>query len=104
MFIHIVLWRLKAQADGRSKAENARLIKERIEEVANMLDGLQRLQVGLGGDRGSAGGDDHADVGLYMEFASRADFDTYYQHPAHQALVGFIREVRLDRRVIDYEV
>jgi hypothetical protein len=100
MFVHIVLWRLKDHADGRAKAENARLIKERIEEVANMLDGLQRLHVGLG----AAGGDDTADVGLYMEFASRADFDAYYQHPAHQALVGFIRDVRLDRRVIDYEV
>jgi hypothetical protein len=100
MFVHIVLWKLKEQADGRSKAENARLIKERIEEVANMLDGLQRLHVGLG----NGATPDTADVALYMEFASRAAFDEYYQHPAHQALVGFIKEVRDDRRVIDYEV
>jgi hypothetical protein len=25
-------------------------------------------------------------------------------HPAHKALVTFIREVRVERRVIDYEV
>jgi hypothetical protein len=100
MFVHIVLWKLKESADGRSKGENARLIKERIEEVANMLDGLQQLHVGFG----SGATDDTADIGLYMEFASRADFDAYYEHPAHQALVGFIRDVRLDRRVIDYEL
>ena len=99
MFVHIVLWKLKDKADGRSKAENARLIKERIEEVSNMVDGLQRLHVGLG----SGATPDTADIGLYMEFASRAAFDEYYQHPAHQALVAFIKEVRDSRSVIDYE-
>jgi hypothetical protein len=100
MFVHIVLWKLKEQAEGRSKAENARLIKERLEEVSNMIDGLERLHVGLG----SGATPDTADVSLYMEFASRAAFDEYYRHPANQALVAFIKEVRDDRRVIDYEV
>ena len=99
MFTHIVLWRLQETAGGRSRAENARLIKERFEEMANMLDGLRRLEVGIN----VIPGDDAADVVLASEFESRAAFDAYIDHPAHKALAGFIKDVRVDRRVIDYE-
>lgn len=99
MFTHIVMWRLQESAGGRSRAENARLIKERFEEVANMLDGLHRMEVGIN----VLPGDDAADVVLNAEFVDRAAFDAYYAHPAHVALAGFIKDVRVDRRVIDYE-
>jgi hypothetical protein len=64
MFKHIVLWKLKDTANGKSRAENARLMKERFEEIANMLDGLQQLEVGIN----VLHGDEAADVALYMEF------------------------------------
>ena len=100
MFKHIVFWKLKETANGASRAENARLMKERFEEIANMLDGLRLMEVGLN----VIDGDEAADVVLYTEFESRAAFEAYVQHPAHQALIGFVRDVRLERRVIDYEV
>jgi hypothetical protein len=99
MFVHIVLWKLKDSANGKSREENARLMKERYEEIANMLDGLVRMHVGLNAIPGA----DAADIALYMEFESRAAFEAYYQHPAHTALASFVKEVREDRRVIDYE-
>jgi hypothetical protein len=80
--------------------ENARLMKERFEELANMLDGLRHLEVGIDVLRTA----DSADVVLYTEFESRAAYEAYYEHPAHKALAGFIQQVRVDRRVIDYEV
>jgi hypothetical protein len=100
MFKHIVLWKLKDSANGKSREENARLIKERLEEIANMLDGLRHLEVGFD----VLHGDDAADVALYTEFESRAAYEAYNAHPAHKAVAGFIREVRTERRVIDYEV
>jgi hypothetical protein len=100
MFIHIVLWKLKDSAGGKARQENARLIKERVDELANMMDGLRRMEVGIN----AVPADDAADVALYSEFDSRGAFDAFYAHPATKALVGFIREVRVDRRVIDYEV
>jgi hypothetical protein len=99
MFKHIVMWRLLDTAGGRSRAENARLIKERYEELANMLDGLERLEVGID----VLHTPDSADVALYTEFTSRADYDAYYDHPAHKALAAFIQGVRAERIVIDYE-
>ena len=100
MFKHIVLWKLKDTAGGRTKAENASLMKERFEELANMLDGLHHLEVGLD----LLHTDASADVVLYTEFESRAAYEAYYAHPAHQALAAFIMDLRIDRRVIDYEV
>ena len=100
MFKHIVMWKLKDHAAGRSRADNAALIKERFDELANMLDGLRHMEVGLDILRTEAS----ADIVLYSEFESRAAFDAYYEHPAHKALAAFIGEVREARTVIDYEV
>lgn len=99
MFKHIVLWKLKDTAAGRSREENARLIKERFEELANMIDGLKHLEVGIDVLRTDASGD----VVLVTEFESRAAYEAYNAHPAHKALVAFIGELRDERRVIDYE-
>lgn len=100
MFKHIVLWKLKDTAGGRTRAENARLMKERFEELANMIDGLRHLEVGIDVLHTSAS----ADVALYTEFESRAAYEAYYEHPAHKALAAFIADLRDDRQVIDYEV
>ncbi len=100
MFKHIVMWKLKEEAGGRTRAENARLIKERFEEIANMIDGLQHLEVGIDVLHTEAS----SDVVLYTEFDSREAHDAYQAHPAHKAVAAFIGDLRLDRRVIDYEV
>jgi hypothetical protein len=99
MFTHIVLWKLKESAGGRSREENARLMKERFEEIENMIDGLRRLVVGIDVLRTEAS----FDVALYTEFESRAAYEGYDAHPAHKALAAFIKDLRVDRRVIDYE-
>lgn len=99
MFKHIVFWKLEEQAGGRSRAENASLIKERFEELANMLDGLRHLEVGIDVLHTDAS----ADVVLYTEFESRTAYEAYQEHPAHKALAAFIQGVRSERRVIDYE-
>ena len=100
MFVHIVLLTLKESANGQSRAANAHLIKERLEETVNMHDGIRRLDVGIN----VTPGDDAADVAMYSEFESRAAFEAFYAHPATKAVAGFIRDVREQRRVIEYEV
>ena len=99
MFTHIVLWKLRETAGGRSREENARLMKERFEELANMLDGLRRLEVGID----VVHTPESADVVLITEFESRAAYEAYAVHPAHKALSQFISDLRVERRVIDYE-
>jgi len=100
MFKHIVMWKLRESAGGRSGAENARLMKERFEELANMFEGLRHLEVGID----LLHTDASADVVLYTEFESRAAYEAYNAHPAHKAIAAFITDLRLERHVIDYEV
>ena len=99
MFIHIVMFKLQENAGGRTRAENAALIKERFEEIANMLDDVHRFEVGIN----VIPGDEAADLVLYSEFANRSAYDVYAEHPAHKDVVAFIKTVRTERRVIDYE-
>ena len=93
------MWKLLESAGGRTRADNARLIKERFEELANMLDDVVRFDVGID----VLHTPDSADVVLYSEFSSRAAYDAYAEHPAHKALSTFVQGVRASRVVIDYE-
>ncbi len=99
MFTHIVLWKLKETADGRSRDANARLMKERLEELANMMDGLRCLELNFDVTRSATS----ADVALYSEFESQAAYQAYADHPAHKAVAAFVRDVTEERRVVDYE-
>ena len=99
MVKHIVAWRLKDSAGGNDKATNARLVRDKLEALRGRIPGLLRLEVGLD----FSGTDASADLVLVTEFASRADLAAYQVHPAHQAVVAFVREVVAERRFVDYE-
>ena len=100
MVKHIVLWRLKDSALGNTKAENARLIKQKLESLRGVVPGLLKAEVGI--DFGKS--DQSYDVALYCEFESKEALRGYQEHPAHRAAVSFIREVREERCVVDYEL
>ncbi|MDY0087490.1 MAG: Dabb family protein [Coriobacteriia bacterium] len=100
MVKHIVFWKLEEHAQGRSAADNAVLVKERLESLRGEIPGLLHLEVGIDISRTDAS----ADIALYSEFEDMAALDVYQVHPAHQAVVGFVGEVRTSRLVVDYEV
>ncbi|NTU43494.1 MAG: Dabb family protein [Nitrospirales bacterium] len=99
MIKHIVMWRLRDEAGGKSKAENALIIKERLEALAGRIPGLLRIEVGIDFSATAESGD----VLLYSEFESPEALDAYQNHPEHKAVVPFIGEVRSERRVVDYK-
>ena len=100
MIKHIVMWRLKDEAMGRSKAENAQLMKQKLEALNGQMPGMRMLEIGID----FAGGEGASDVVLYSEFDSRAALDAYQAHPEHKAVAAFVMEVRSERRVVDYEI
>jgi hypothetical protein len=100
MIKHIVFWKLKDQANGTSKEENGRLIKEKLEALRGVIPGLLEIEVGVDFSKS----DQSADLALYSTFATRADLDAYQAHPAHKAVMPFIMEARSERRVVDYEI
>jgi len=97
---HIVVWRLKPEAHGRTAVQNAVAIKEKLEALRGRIPGMLRLEVGLDFSREETSGD----VVLVSEFESRAALDAYQVHPEHEAVKGFILEARSERRLVDYEL
>jgi hypothetical protein len=100
MIKHIVFWKLKEQANGLNKVENAAAIKQNLEALNGQIEGLIHLEVGLD----FLGSAESADLILYSEFESKEALEFYASHPLHKAVMPFIAEARSERRVVDYEV
>lgn len=99
MVKHIVFWKLKEEANGMSKAENAAAIKQKLEDLNGKIEGCIKLEVGFDFLHSA----ESADVVLYSEFESKEALDFYANHPLHKAVMPFIAEARSERRVIDYQ-
>ncbi len=100
MIKHIVLWNVKEHVDGLDRPQIAAKMKHDLEALRSVIPAIHHLEVGVN----CIPSDAACDVALYAEFASRSDLDTYMNHPAHQAVVGFVRSVVTARHVVDYEV
>ena len=99
MIKHIVMWKLKDEAEGADRAANAREMKRRLDECAQIVPGMLAFEVSLA----QPGLEATYDVVLYSEFADKAALAAYAAHPTHQALVPFIGAVREARQCMDYE-
>src|SRR3989304_3262883 len=97
MIKHIVMWKLKGFADGAGKAENARKMKSRLEELKNKIKQIKRIEVGIN----VIDSKDSYDVVLYSEFESIEDLQSYQKHPEHLKVGDFVGKIRLERRVVD---
>jgi heme-degrading monooxygenase HmoA len=100
MLKHIVMWKLKDQAEGQERAANARRMKELLDACAGIVPGILKFEVALA----QPGLEATYDVVLYSEFADRAALDAYQDHPQHVALKPFIGAVREARQCMDYEI
>jgi hypothetical protein len=100
MIKHIVVWKLKESAEGKSKRENAVQIKLLLEALNGKIPGLIHLEVGINTTEEQS----DADIALYSEFETRAALAVYQTHPMHIAAGAFISKVRVERYVVDYDV
>jgi len=100
MIKHIVMWKLKDFAEGKSSIENAKLIKEMIEGLKVIIPQIREAEVGININPSDAA----FDVALYSSFDSKQDLDIYQQHPEHLKIGEFIAKIRTGRVVVDYEV
>ncbi|MBO5364614.1 MAG: Dabb family protein [Clostridia bacterium] len=98
MIRHIVFWKLAGEADGRSKAENFAIMKEKLERLVDLIPELIAIEVGK-----NLNGEEY-DASLTCTFRSMDDLKTYDSHPEHQKVREFISKVRLSRVAVDYEL
>jgi len=101
MIKHIVMWTLKDEAAGKSKAENLAKMKALLEELPSKISVVVELEVATTGIFEAVA---PTDIVLYTAFKTKEDLKTYAVHPEHLKVVEFVKSVVAERRVIDYEV
>jgi hypothetical protein len=100
MIKHIVLWKLKEDEGGWSKQENAFELKRRLEALKNKIPEILELEIGFPIEKGET----VSDVALYSLFKDKGSLEIYQKHPEHQKVVEFVKQIAVERRVVDYEV
>lgn len=100
MYKHIVMFRLLDFAEGKTKAENARIIKERLEGLNGVVPGMIKLEVGLNIKEHETA----SDVVVYGEFETLEALKAYTPHPKHHEIAEYVAKVRSERRIVDYLV
>jgi len=98
MLKHIVLFKLKERAEGASKEQNAKKVKEDLEALTGKIPQIRHLEVGIN----CIPGDAAYDIAIYSEFANDADLSLYAKHPEHMKVAEFVGKVRESRVVVDY--
>ena len=98
MLRHIVMWQLRDEADGQSRAANALAVQQALMSLRSKIAEIADLEVGL-----NINGSERAwDIVLVSTFESQEALDAYSAHPAHQEVVRLIRSVSAETRVVDF--
>ena len=98
MLKHIVMWKLKENAEDKSKIGNALLMKEMLETLKEMIPEIEDIEVGVNVDFS----DEAYDVVLYSKFKNEEALRIYQDHPEHQKVAEFVGKIKEKRVVVDY--
>lgn len=101
MIRHIVMFKFKEEAEGRTKAENLAIAKAMLEALPGMIDLIRASSVTVNSPNADPS---NYDLCLVCDFDSFEDLAAYIIHPDHKAVGAFMRPVRLDRACVDFEV
>ncbi|WNC69144.1 Dabb family protein [Thalassotalea nanhaiensis] len=99
MYRHLVLWKLKEQADGQSKDQLAITVKAKLDSLPALIKEVRQYDVGI--NIGSYGAQ-FFDVGLFSTFDNEEDFKAYCVYPEHDAVVAYIQSVTEDEQIVDF--
>ncbi len=100
MLKHIVMWRFKECAGGKSRTEHAQWMKEHLEALVGVVPEIRKLEVGVNINPAEAA----YDAVLISEFDSFEAMQRYQAHPAHLEVAAYCKAVRESRTSVDYEI
>lgn len=100
MIKHIVMWKFKDSANGKTKQENALEMKAKLENLVGKIDVLRSLEVGSN----ELHTDASYDMVLTTTFDNEADMKAYAAHPLHVEVSTFCKSIRLARVTVDYHL
>lgn len=98
MIKHIVLWKLKPEAEGRTAKENALWMKEHLEALLGVVPQLKSCEVGINVKEGNY------DACLVSTFDSLEDLAAYKVHPEHVKISSYCKLIRENRVACDFVI
>ncbi len=99
MVKHIVMWKLKDEFDGMNKAQLANEMKMQLLGLNGLVKELKSIEVGLN----NIHPDKNYDIVLTTSFENVDALATYAGHPEHMKVVGFAKNIVIERACVDYE-
>ena len=99
MIKHIVMWKFRPEAEGKSKRENMEIVRDSLYALVPIIPEIKKMEVGFD----LSGTDASADLCLITEFESLETLKIYAEHPEHLKVGGYVRKVVETRTVLDYE-
>lgn len=101
MYKHLVLWKLKNEANGINKQELALEVKRRLDELPSLISEIREYEVSI--NIGTYGGS-FFDVGLISVFDNKETFWAYTKYTEHDEVVAYIQSVQEAEHIVDYEI
>lgn len=101
MIRHIVMWKLKDQAEGATKKKNAEKLKLILEGLRTNIEEIKAVEVGI---KINPDEEDSLDVVLICDFETELDFQMYTRNAHHKKAIDFIDTVADERYFVDYKV
>jgi len=99
MIRHIVMFKFKDSANGRSKEENLQEAKARMLALGEEIPEFTRFTVSFWAGWQAPGNYDYI---LVSEFDSLEQLTAYQKHPAHVEAAGYVKSVTCNRTCFDY--
>ena len=99
MVKHIVMFKLKETLSAEEKMDVMNRFKTAIEALPATIDVIRKVFVGL-----NINGAETWDICLESEFDTLEDVKAYAVHPDHVAAAGILKDAKLDRACVDYEM
>ena len=100
MIRHVVMWKFKAEAEGKTREENMAIVRERLYALLPVIPELKKLEIGCDVSHTEMS----MDLMLLTEFDSLADMKIYAEHPEHLKVSSYVRKVIETRVVLDAEI
>ncbi len=96
MLTHIVLFNIPGESENKNQI--IKTLKDKLESLKNKIPQLKKLETGINiSNRPNA-----YNLALIAEFETSEDLEVYRNHPDHQAVITYIREIAIDTVVVDF--
>ena len=101
MIRHIVMFRFKEEAEGKSRMENVLATKAMLDALPAKIPQILRSETHIDTEGANP---ENAHLILISEFESLETLEEYLVHPDHKAVGAFMRPLRESRAGIDLTV